>query len=288
MKKALLLSFLIGWAVVGVCARATAQEQSCGTSNNTNFMIAGFDNYPPFSWIVDENAPFPERRIPDHQYHGFIYQLVEQALKDSGIQHVKHYYSEEKDGLKNAARAGKLDLIYTTYYADESKSGADYVFPAYFGNPFVVISRADKPLEIESVDGLRGMRGVGRNEEGVKPLIAGMLSSDTKIEWVDGARDAFQKLMNGEADFMIGSPYAAVAESKRFGIYDKIHIGRKPLRSVKLFAAFPKMSKCRWIKEKFTEKFNALAKDSEQKEKLLMEAIEQYLALHKDEPPLTF
>ena len=287
MKKALFLSFFILTAVVCFSARATAQESSCGRSKDTDFNVTGFSDYPPFSWVIDHNAGFSDRRR-DYEYFGFIYQMVKQALKTNGIISTESFYTETPDALKNAARAGKIDLVYTTYYADESKSGMDYIFPAYFGNPFVVISRADKPLDISSIADLRGMRGVGRNEEGVRPLIAGMLSSDTKIEWVDGPREAFKKLMSGEVDFMIGSPYAAVAESKRFGIYEKIYIGTKALRSVKLFAAFPKMSKCRWVKDKFAETFKELAKDNEQKEKLLMEAIELYLSQHRDEPPLSY
>ena len=150
-----------------------------------------------------------------------------------------------------------------------------------------VVGSCDFPV-LEEMDAISGGRhhGVVRNEEGIRHLIEPALRTDTKIQWVDGPRAAFEALLSGKADFMISSPYAVYAEGRRFKVYDKLFVSQTPLRSIKLFAAFSKLSKCRHLKKDFAQTFNALMKDPAEKQKRLNAAIDEWVALHVDEEPL--
>ena len=189
---------------------------------------------------------------------------------------------------KKAILHGKMDLLFTSYYIDEAKSGQDYLYPAYFGNPFIVISRATKKIDVDDFSGLKGMKGVIRQEEEIESLIRGSLPTDTKLEVVEGPEAAFRKLLSGEADFMIGSPYATEAEAKRFKIRDKLYYGKKVLRHIKYFIAFSKLSPCRKYKDVFGKLFQEQISDKAAIEKKIQEYIKIWEERYKDDPPLEY
>lgn len=283
MKKFLMTLFA---AQTLFSSAAFAQSQTgglkiCGTEDRP-VITAGYANYPPFSWKVLVYKAETDR-LNRYAYKGFVHDIVKDAF--DGIE-TEDYFQEDYEKLKRDVKHGKADVFFTAYYEDEKKSNVDYIFPAYFGNPFVVVSLQEKPLDVSSFDALSGLRGVVRNEEGIRQLIQPALPTDTKVDWVDGPREAFKRLLTGQADFMISSPYAAVAEARRFKVYDRLHISQTPLRSIKLFAAWSKMSQCRHLRPKFVENFNRLMKDPVEKQKRLNAAIEEWIAQNEGEEPL--
>lgn len=213
---------------------------------------------------------------------------MKQSLEEIGIVRTKPVVFDRFNDALRAMLHGKADLLFTGYYIDESKSGLDYIYPAYFGNPFIVLSRKSKKIDVEDVSELKGMKGVVRREEEVESLIRGLLPTDTKLEVVDGPEAAFRMLLSGNADFMITSPYAADAEAKRFKIKDKLHFGSKVVRHIKYFLAFSKMSVCRIYKDKIAQKFNERFKNKAEIEKLIHKYIDIWVKLHADEPPLEY
>ena len=277
-----------------VVAQAVKKEtkyptENCGAKNNGKpFNIVGFKNYPPFSWAELNERLYKDTGNKVYKFHGFILDLLKQSLKDIHIEYTRDLaFDDFNDALKTMLR-GKADLLFTGYYVDEGKSGLDYIYPAYFGNPFIVLSRKTKKIDVEDFSELKGLKGVVRREEEVEPLIRGHLPTDTKMEVVDGPEIAFRKLLSGEADFMITSPYAADAEAKRFKVKDKVHFGKNVLRHIKYFMAFSKMSPCRPYKDIFVQAFQERFKNKAEIEKLIHKYIDIWVDLHADEPPLEY
>lgn len=261
----------------------------CGaTLNGPPFKIVGFKDYPPFSWAESDEEYFKNTGRKRYRYHGFIVDALKQALNDIHIIRIQDLAFDTFSEAQKAILHAKADLIFTSYYVDESKSGQDYVYPAYFGNPFIVVSRQTKKIEVEDPSELKGMKGVVRKEEEVEPLIRGILPTDTKLEVVDGPREAFRMLLSGDADFMITSPYAAEAEARRFNIKDKLYFGKKTLRHIKYFMAFSKMSKCRRYKDIFVKSFNERFENKSEIENLLHKYIKIWAEQNKNEPPLEY
>lgn len=285
MKK-FLMTLFAAQTLFSSAAFAQSQKEIlniCGTKDMP-VVTAGYTNYPPFSWKV-MTFKGDEEYLNRYEYRGFVYDTVKDSLKEADIV-FQDYFQDDYEKLKREIKHGKADVFFTAYYEDEKKSNVDYIFPAYFGNPFVVVSLQEKPLDVSSFDALSGLRGVVRNEEGIRQLIQPALPTDTKVDWVEGPREAFKRLLTGQADFMISSPYAAVAEARRFKVYDRLHISQTPLRSIKLFAAWSKMSQCRHLRPKFVENFNRLMKDPVEKQKRLNAAIEEWIAQNEGEEPL--
>lgn len=289
--------FALVLAVLGTAAFPAAAQQkaklpypvkSCGgveASIDTPMRIAGFTDYAPFLWIkYDPNA----KKHHEYSYHGFVARPFMAAMKDMGIIYVRSLEYKDYDDALLAAKNGKLDILMTTYFQGKEEAVADYVYPSYFGNHMVVVSRANKKIVVNDLSELRGMYGVLRDEEGVEPLIRGLLPSDTKVKVVSGAKEAFRSLMSGEVDFMITSPYAAMAEARRFKIWKDVYIGEKSMRLVQLFTSFSKRSRCRVFKRTFAQEFMKYFKDPAEREKMMQAAINEWVEMHKDEPPLDY
>ncbi len=262
---------------------------NCGaTYNSQPFRIVGFKDYPPFSWGELDERFYQDTGKKRYTFHGFILDPLKQALADIHVKQISDLAFDDFNEAQKAMLHGKADLLFIGYYIDESKSGMDYIYPAYFGNPFVVVSRKTKKIDVEDFSELKGLKGVVRREEEVEPLIRGLLPTDTKLEVVDGPETAFRKLLSGDVDFMITSPYAADAESKRFKVKDKLHFGTKVLRHIKYFMAFSKMSVCRRYKDIFTQKLDARIRNKAEIEKLIHKYIDIWVEKHADEPPLEY
>lgn len=277
-------------------APASAQKKeslyptnNCGVKDSRKeFRIVGFKNYPPFSWAELNERFYKDTGKKSYTYHGFILDIVKQSLNDIHVVQIEDIAFDDFNEVLKTMLHGKADLLFTGYYVDEGKSGLDYIYPAYFGNPFIVLSRKSKKIDIRDLSELKGMKGVVRREEEVESLIRGLLPTDTKLEVVDGPEAAFRMLLSGNADFMITSPYAADAETKRFKIKDKLHFGSKVVRHIKYFMAFSKMSVCRPYKDIFSQKFNERFKDKAEIEKLIHKYIDIWVEQHADEPPLEY
>lgn len=265
-------------------------EQNCGMQKDGRnpFKIAGFKDYPPFSWAELDKRFYKNSGFKTYTYNGFILDPLKQSLSEIGIVYTEDVVFDKFNETLRAMLHGKADLLFTGYYVDEGKSGLDYIYPAYFGNPFIVLSRKSKKIDVKDISELKGLKGVVRREEEVESLIRGLLPTDTKLEVVDGPETAFRMLLSGNADFMITSPYAADAEAKRFKIKDRLHFGSKVLRHIKYFMAFSKMSICRPYKDIFAQKFNERFKNKAEIEKLIHKYIDIWVEQHADEPPLEY
>ena len=261
----------------------------CGAEgSSSSFMISGFKNYPPFSWSELDKNVLRITGFKQYNYNGFILDSVKSALNDIHVKKIKDVFFDDFQQMQKAVLHGKTDMSFTSYYVDEAKSGADYVYPAYFGNPFIVVSRASKKIDVNDISELKGLKGLVRREEEIENLISGILPTDTKLEVVDGAEKAFQKLLSGDVDFMITSPYAAEAEARRFKIKDKLHYGSKVLRHIKYFITFSKLSVCRKYKDMFAQRFSEQIKDKNALEKTLQKYIRLWADKFADEPPLQY
>jgi len=288
MKKLLLFGLIAAVAAAQADAAPVRRDPEefpnhfCGGMNARDpFKIAGFAHYPPFSWKSADIERFKDTRHHIYTYDGFVAEYVKAALKNIKVKDIESQFFDSEDEMRRAVLEGKVDLIFTTFYQGGDRSGLDYIYPAYFGNPLAVVSRADKKVEKSEIADLKGMIGVIRREEGMLGLIQGQLPTDTKIVEVDGVEAAFKKLMDGEVDFMISSPYAVMAEAKRLNLKDKIYIHPHVLRPVKFFAAFSKMSRCTRYKKLLEPELKKLFEDKSAAEKKMKEYIDKW-AEHGD------
>ena len=278
----LLCLFFCGVQVQAGPAKKKSLASYCGGKDSLAFSIVVLKNYPPFSWTqINKEKKYEERK-------GFILDAIDETIKEAGIVTVRNQFFDSFQQTQKAMLRGNAAFSFLSYYVDEAQSGQDYVYPAYFGNPFIVVSRSSKEIEVSDLSELKGLKGVVREEEGIEPLVRNTLPTDTKLEVVSGAENAFRKLLSGEVDYMLTSKYAAEAEARRFKVREMLHFGNTALRHVKYFISFSKKSPCRLYKKLFSELFKEKIKDKEAMEKSIQKHILLWADMYKNEPPLVY
>ena len=222
-------------------------EQGCGYS--TPLRVAGMIGNPPFGWVERHD----ERPTKDLESYGLGRMVLDKLAEKLHISYVSTGFLSYSQAIK-ALKRGDIDLFLGTYYRPQDLgTGTSIVFPGYFKNVFVVYFKKGKEIPVSSLTDLEGMKGIVRREEHVYPLVYQRLPDGVSLTQVSTAKRAFEMLMNDEADYLIGSPYAEEAELRRYKLNEKIIPSSQVLLSSNLFFVFTKNSNCRKLKEKLAE-----------------------------------
>ena len=100
---------------------------------------------------------------------------------------------------------------------------------------------------------LSGYSGIVRREEQIYLLLHQKLPAGVELTQVSTAKKAYEMLINGEADDLLGSPYSQEAELRRYKLNDEIVPASQVLDNSNLFFVFSSNSDCRNLREKFSE-----------------------------------
>lgn len=253
--------------------------------NQHPMRVAGFVTNPPFGWmdIVPGSGINPDRYYND----GFAYQLFLKLAKDLNVEvegiGFKSYYE-----ALNALKQGRIDVLLGSYYDKRTLgAGTSVLFPGYFSNPVIVVFVKGRERDVKSLEDLKGLKGVIRQEEMLYSLLFRTIPDLVKIEQVTGARKAYTMLLNGQADFMITSLYAAESEMRRFKIADKVVLTQTPLIQPELFFVFGANSKCLPLKKMFSDQLKKEKEIPGAINNLLFQQIDKWIERFRYAPPLT-
>ncbi len=210
----------------------------CGTYYKP-IRVGGLVTNPPFGWV---NARKIDNRI-FYTNDGFSYELFAKMAKSLDLNIENVGFPSFSEAIL-ALRKGEIDVLAGAYYDRHILGvGTSLLFPGYFKNQIIVIFPKGKEKKVRSYDDLKGLRGVVRQEEMLYSLAYQQLR-DLPIEQVSGARNAFTKLLTGEADYMLSSLYAAEAEVRRFKLVDDISFSDYALTQPELFFVLSVNSRC--------------------------------------------
>ncbi len=246
--------------------------------------VAGFVTNPPFGWV----NVIPGSGLKQTQYinAGFAYDLFTQLAKNLNLRISNVGYSSYQDAMRDLRR-GRVDVIVGAYYDKRVLgTGVNLMFPGYFTNPIIPIFVKGKEREVNSWNDLKGLKGVVRQEEMIYSLIYQQLPKDVKIEQVSGSKNAFKKLLSGEADYMITSLYAGESEVRRYKLVDEIYFSPKSLVSPELFFVFSSHTDCRLWKTKLAEELKKVTADKKAYMDVLIGYIDDWGQRFKDKPSL--
>ena len=221
--------------------------QGCGYSRP--LVVAGMIGNPPFGWVERHD----ERPTKDLESYG-LGRLVLDKLKDKlGISYVSTGFLSYNRAI-SALKRGNIDLLLAAYYRPQDLGiGTEILTPGYFRNVFTVYFKKGKEFSVTSWADLEGWKGIVRREENIYPLFYQQLPRGINLTLVSTAKRAFEMLMNGEADYLIGSPYAIEAEIRRYKLTNDLVASNRPLFDSNLFFVFTTNSDCWKLKEKFAE-----------------------------------
>ena len=236
-------------------AKAVEQKKlmKCG-KNQQPIRVSTFTTNPPFAWTERQMT------MEHYVYHakGYNVDFLKEIADELNIDMRFVGYKTDEEMIRDFAR-GNLDIVIGMYY-DTANYGkiASTIVPSYMQNLITVVFMKGKEKDIKSFDDLKGLKGVVRTDEHFYDYVYKMMPEGADIVQVSNSKDAFTKLLTGEVDYMLASPYSAEAEARRFKMNLDISMLRVPLLGQELFVMYSKSSQCpqfgRMIAKKIAEK----------------------------------
>lgn len=205
--------------------------------------IATSATNPPFGWT---EAEWDKTKQKDkYLAKGYSIDLLSDLFKSLDIWANPVAFTNDTDAL-NGLENNQVDVFIGAYYDPRyRKMGYTYIIPSYFQNVVALIFMKGKEKEITSFQDLKGLKGVVRSDELFYTYVRPSLPPGIHIEEVSSSREAFMRLISGQADYLLGSPYSAEAEARRFKLNTKIKMVKTPLPAQEMFIVFGKNAPCR-------------------------------------------
>ncbi len=179
--------------------------------------VASFVSNPPFGWVETYQGSMEIQYVS----HGFGMDIFDKIAKNLGIRYTSTGYVSYQKAV-NALKRGELDLLIGVYTPGGIGRGTQPVYPSFFKNLFAIYYPNDRSFPAYSFESLEGKKGIIRREENIYPLFSSHVRDGLNISLVNTAKKAFEMLMNGEADYLIGSPYSVEAELRRYKLHEDI------------------------------------------------------------------
>lgn len=259
----------------------TTRIRTCGDEDNP-VKIAAFATNPPFSWV--ESAYSGNHKA--YLGKGFLINYMENILKELNIAVQAVGYPTDEAMLADF-QIGKVDMIVGMYYDPKMRTaGNTFLMPSVIQNVISVVFMKGKEKNIEKFEDLIGLKGVVRQDERFYNYIRLGLPKELQIDEAHDSREAFTKLLTGEADYLLSSPYAAEAEARRFKMNLDIAMIPIPLMGQELFVLYSGNSICPQYRLEIIEKIKEKRQDMNGLKRDLISYINNWGQRFKNDPSL--
>ena len=259
-----------------IIMHADSPMRVCGEMGG-GLKIATFATNPPFGWSEGKS---------NFSSNGFGVSLMDQIAQELNIVYGNIGFDKDEDAMA-ALDIGAVDMIVGAYYDPKIKGiGHRYLIPAFIPNVITVVFLKGKKKEVKDFEDLIGLKGAVRQDEQFYPYIRLSLPEELEIESVFDSREAFTKLLTGEVDFLLSSPYAAEAEARRFKLNKQIELISTPLMAQELFVLYSKNSECPQYQDEIAQKLQEKRQDLNGLKRDLISFIDTWGQKFKNEPSL--
>ena len=216
----------------------TPRIAECGFSRPMR--VATMVNNRPFGWAEWIKTSGGQSVL---ESKGYGIDMFEEIAKKLQLRYQIVGYAQDQDAI-NDLKKGNLDLL-VGIYTPSSTVGKNTVpvYPAMFLNVFTVYYLKDKAFDLNGDESLYNKKGVMRRTENIYPLFSARITPAMSIS-LETTESSFQKLLSGEADYLIGSPYSIEAELRRYKLQDKIVASPKSLMEASMFMILTRATDC--------------------------------------------
>ena len=251
----------------------------CGFSRPIR--VATTSNNRPFGWA----EWFRTVSGATLQSKGFGIKMFEEIAQKLKLRYQVFGYTSDQEAI-NAIKKGELDLLIGVYTPNSTVGrGAVTVFPAIFSNVFSVYYSKDRPFEVRGYKSLANKKGVLRRTENIYPLFSQHITDEMSVT-LETTEDAFKKLLTGEADYLIGSPYSIEAELRRYKLHDRIVSADKGIFSATMFMVLTRATDCFKLRNMLGDAVEEYVSDPNKTDKKVREVIDEWGERFRDTPEL--
>ena len=195
-------------------------------------VITGHPAYPPVAWGSDGKivGASPE-----------LVMKIAQELKVKKVSSI-NFGSWEK--AQEAIQDGRADIIFGIYKDQQRQTYMNYIEPPYMLDPVSIVIRSGETMRFTDWADLKGLKGVTNLGESYGNQFDAYIKSNLTVARSNGVAQAFEQLLNKQADYLIIGTYPGKMEANKLKILSKIQFLPKPVLTADMYIAFSKKSKC--------------------------------------------
>lgn len=207
----------------------------------TPLKAIGLIDYPPFSrYIPTVNDSLESSMVMESAF----LKPINDFLGKQGITVVPENLSNSHKDLKLLildVRSGKYNLFIGAYSNTQVYNGLQMIFPASIANPIHLITTPESSSKIKSIEDLKGLRGVVSKTEYFNDFVMRKFK-EFGVTFVDTPYEGYEKIIRGEADYMLGGMYYNRMMASHYGLESFLSYSQKPLFKIPVFIAISKMT----------------------------------------------
>lgn len=233
MKKFWLIALFIFLAISPAKAVNMVQIQSY---LNVPIRILGLPDFPPFAYY--------ERTDSGYIFHSIFLKSVVKILEKYNVEttviKVNYDLAENVKLLLVKAKSGDAEMFIGAYSDTKLFSGLDVVYPAVISNPIHLITLQETTEKVKNYGDLRNLKGVVSKTEYFSDFVLRKFK-ELNISYVESPFEAYEMVITGKADYMMGSLYYNRIMASRLGVGDYLTYSKNPIFKIPFFISLSKM-----------------------------------------------
>lgn len=195
-------------------------------------VVTGHPAYPPVAWGSDGKIV------------GASPELVIKIAKELKVEKVSSVNFGSWEKAQAAIKDGRADIIFGIYKDQERLAYMNYIEPPYMLDPVSIVIRSNEKIQFSEWSDLKGLKGVTNLGESYGNQFDAYIKSNLSVARSNGVAQAFEQLLNKQADYLIIGTYPGKMEANKLKILSKIQFLPKPAVTANMYVAFSKKSKC--------------------------------------------
>ncbi|MGE8151097.1 substrate-binding periplasmic protein [Pseudomonas vancouverensis] len=213
-------------------------------------VVTGSPDAPPYLWQDPQN--------PKHLI-GASADLLQQVAGELGLK-VELLYAGKRSQALDEVLSGRMDMLADASLTVSELETLDYIHPSLLKNDYLVWTRKDSTLVYNEAQDLQGHSGAVSEKARLSAPFSTFAQQQLTLTQTSGLTPAFQKLLLGEAEFVIAGRYSGMATVQTLGMAADLIARSQPIDRPGLFLAISHNSACNdpWLRGQLTKKMTEL------------------------------
>ena len=220
------LIFSVSFQVHAFSVLTVSEDTTTRTLSYTSY-----SDYVPFGYeeIVFREGP---------KLSGVFRQTLDDIFPDKKYNMIFKHYPSISDAIFDM-QDGKTNVFLGAFYSTEMFKDLDFVFPALLNNPIHLMMLPDKISKVKRIDDLQTLKGIYVSNENFSDYMK-QTFSDLNMTEVEDVDKAYESLLVGDSDFILGSYYYHYIKLVERGLKGYITFSSRPLWNMPMFFALSK------------------------------------------------
>lgn len=198
--------------------------------------IVGIPDFPPFAYYEKGPNYYQFRSV-------FLKPVMDVLNKHDVAFKVLDMDSESASSVKLLlikAKSGEAEMFIGAYADTKLFSGLEVVYPAAVSNPIHLIGLSDIHEKIKNYGDLKKLKGIACKTEYFSDFVLRKFK-ELNITLVETPYEAYEMVITGKADYMMGSLYYNRIMASRYGLEDYLTYSNNPIFKIPFFISLSKV-----------------------------------------------